>query len=408
MASSSEPRSISPGAWGAVPEARGVAVLRVALVPLALLGDATNPPGVSSDRFGWVVALLGVYAVLSLAATFRHRVDGRLAAVQAPLDLVFVALLVYTTGGQQSPLKYTFYVLPIGAAMRLSPRLTATWAMLSVLAYLAVTVPHPDTTLPGDIDSLVEDGLSLLWVGSAAVMLSALLGRRQAALSELAATRRALVQQALDAEARERRRLADELHDHAIQNVLLARQEIGDIARGVPGADRRAREALDETSRQLRHEVFQMHPLGLERAGLTAVLRELVDDAARRGRFTGTVTVAPEAEHGGPQDLVVSTARELLGNVAKHAHAAHVAVGVTTAAGAMQLTVADDGIGIPAGRLEDAVGHGHIGIASVIERVRGVGGRVEIRTAPGDGTTVRVSVPSADAAGAPAPAASPQ
>ena len=224
-------------------------------------------------------------------------------------------------------------------------------------------------------------------------MLSVLVGRRQRSLAALAATRRALVQQALDAEARERRRLAEELHDHAIQNVLLARQEITDVVRGVPGAEQRARDALDETNRQLRLEVFRMHPLGLERAGLAAVLQDLADDAAWRGRFTATVTVAPEAVHGGPQDLIVSTARELLTNASKHAGAAHVAVHVAATAQALELTVEDDGEGIEPGRLEQAVGQGHIGVASVIERIRAVGGHVEVRTAPGEGTSVRVTVP---------------
>jgi two-component system NarL family sensor kinase len=275
----------------------------------------------------------------------------------------------------------------------MSPRLTATWAGLAVLAYLAVTVRHPETRLPGDYDLIIEDSLSLLWVGGAAVMLSVLVGRRQAALVELAATRRALAQQALDAEARERRRLAEELHDHAIQNLLLARQEIPDIARGVPGAEQRARDALDATSRQLRQEVFSMHPLGLESAGLGAVLQDLADDAARRGGFTVTVTVEPQAQRGGPQDLIASAARELLINAARHARATHVAVRVTTTGEAMELEVQDDGVGIAPGRLEEAVGRGHIGVAAMIERIRAVDGRVEVHSTPGDGTTVQIAVP---------------
>ena len=383
----------SAGRTGAASEARGLALLRLALVPIAILGDASNSPGVNSDVFPWVLGALAIYAALSLAVTFTDIADDRIPAVQALLDLVFVSLLVYSSGGARSPLKFTFYVLPIGAALRLSPKLTATWAGLSVLAYLAVTLRHPETSLPADYDLLAGDSLSLLWVGAAAVMLSVLVGRRQRSLAALAATRRALVQQALDAEARERRRLAEELHDHAIQNVLLARHEITDVVRGVPGAEQRARDALDETNRQLRLEVFRMHPLGLERAGLAAVLQDLADDAAWRGRFTATVTVAPEAVHGGPQDLIVSTARELLTNASKHAGAAHVAVHVAATAQALELTVEDDGKGIEPGRLEQAVGQGHIGVASVIERIRAVGGHVEVRTAPGEGTSVRVTVP---------------
>jgi two-component system NarL family sensor kinase len=379
--------------WGAAPEERGIALLRVALVPIALLGDASNPPGVSSARSTLVVAAVAAYAVFTLVVTFRAPADPRRSAVEAALDLVCVAALVYSTGGPDSPLVFVFYVLPIGAALRMSPGLTATWAVLAVLAYLVVTIPHPATSLPGDLDLLVEDSLSLLWVGGAAVMLSVLVGRRQAALADLAAMRRVLVQRTLDVEARERRRLADELHDHAIQNVLVARQEIADIVRGVPGADERARAALDETDRQLRAEVFRMHPLGLERAGLSAVLEDLAADAARRGGFDVTVDVAPEAERGGPQDLLVSAARELLTNAAKHARAHHVTVTVAAVDGAHRLVVADDGAGIAPGRLERAVGQGHIGVASTIERIRAVGGEVEIRTAPGAGTSVTVTVP---------------
>src|SRR5690349_2210108 len=111
---------------GNASEQRGIALLRLALVPIALLGDASTPAGVSSSVFPWVVGALAVYALLCLAASFAVLPARPLAAAQATLDLAFVALLVASTGGPESPLKFTFYVLPIGAALRLSPRLTAT------------------------------------------------------------------------------------------------------------------------------------------------------------------------------------------------------------------------------------------------------------------------------------------
>jgi two-component system NarL family sensor kinase len=336
------------------------------------------------------------YAVVALALVWRAPGGRRLSAAASVIDLVALSLVIYTSGGPDSPVKYVFYVLPVAAALRLSPSLTAAWSALAIGAYLAVALPHPGTNLPGDLDLLLSDSLALAWVGGAAVMLSALVGYRQRALGELAATRRALVQQALDAEAHERRRLAEELHDHAIQNVLLARQEVTDVERGRPGAAQRLREALDETDRQLRREVFEMHPLGLERAGLTAVLRALADHAARRGGFQVEVTVAPAAEHAGPQELLVSAARELLTNAAKHARAAHVRV-VVAAPGddaGVELTVADDGSGIAEGRLETAVEDHHIGVASLIERVRAAGGQVRIATGPAEGTTVTVRLPA--------------
>ncbi len=374
-------------------ETLGLALLRVALLPIALVTESAYSD-VSSDVFPWMIAAFGVYAIVTLVLAVSRTAASRISPLLALVDLGAVAALVYATGGEQSPLKFAFYVLPIGAALRLSPRLTAGWTGLSVLAFLAVTVPHPDTTLPQDLDILVDDTLALLWVGGAAVMLSAMVGRRQRALVEFADARRELVQQALDAEAREQRRLAEALHDHAIQNVLLARQELTDVVRGVPGAEARARAALDETDRQLRHEVFAMHPLGLERAGLATVLEGLAQNAAHHGGFTATVNVDAAVATGDHQDLIVSTARELLANAAKHSRAAHVDVTLGAAAGTVTLTVADDGRGLAPERLERAVSGGHIGLAALTERVRAVDGSIDVDSVPGSGTTVRVTLPA--------------
>jgi two-component system NarL family sensor kinase len=223
-------------------------------------------------------------------------------------------------------------------------------------------------------------------------MLSALVGRRERNLVALASMRRRLVQQSLAAETRERRRLAQALHDDAIQNLLLARQEVADQARGIAGASGRALAALDETHRQLREEVFAMHPVGLERAGLAAVLRSCATEAGRRGHFDANVSVDPAAS-GPHDDLVLASARELLANAARHSRAEHVEVTVRADDGWIHLTVADDGRGFLVEQLEQALAAGHIGLPSVTERVRAVGGRVEIDAAEGRGATIRARIP---------------
>ena len=77
-------------------------------------------------------------------------------------------------------------------------------------------------------------------------------------------------------------------------------------------------------------------------------------------------------------ELVLSLARELLRNVAKHAGAREVAVRVAPRTAAVRLEVTDDGVGIPAGRLRDALGQGHIGVASSRERAEAIGGRLRV------------------------------
>jgi len=370
---------------------RGVALLRLALVPIALVVDL---PDRRDAAFAVVLAAFAAYALalLAVAGLARRRPP---AGVQAVADLAWIAALVYVTGGADSPLRFAFYVMPIAAAVRLSPRLTATWLALALAAYLLVAVPHPRTAVPADLDFIAEQALALLWVGAGAVMLSALVRHRERNLTALAEARRRLVRQALDAEARERRRLAEALHDEALQNLLVARQEVADTALGVPGAADRARAALDATGDQLRREVLAMHPLGLERGGLAAAVTSIAKGAERRGGFRAHVDVDPSAA-GRYDDLVIATIRELVSNAANHARAANVTVTVGDDPQGLRLTVADDGAGLPQGRLEQALEEGHIGLAAATERVRGVGGDVEIESGAGAGTTVTIVLPAAE------------
>ncbi|MFZ0386064.1 MAG: ATP-binding protein [Solirubrobacteraceae bacterium] len=383
------PRSSEPGQTS---EVRGISVLRLALLPIALLTQS-NHKGLSSSVFPWVIVGFGIYATISLLVSFASPRPPRMSLTPAVVDLIAVSLLVYSTGGEHSPLRFAFYVMPIGAALRLSPKLTATWGLASVIAYLAVTLPWPDNPLPRDPTQILDDSLSLLWVTGAAVMLSAMVGRRQRAIVEFAERRRELVQQALDAGANEQRRLAEALHDQAVQNVLLARQELTDIARGVAGAEQRARDALDETDRQLRHEIFAMHPLELQQVGLRSVLDSLATNAAHQSGFTATVTVASAAERSDHRDLIVATVRELVTNVVKHAGATHVDITVRSDDGLLRLVVADDGSGIGPGQLERALAEGHIGLAALRERVGSRSGRLAIATAPDTGTEIEVTLP---------------
>jgi len=372
---------------------RGIAVLRLALVPIALIELHGRTRDLTVDFYPYLVGALAVYALTLLVVSFRAESRMPPPAVQAVIDLVLISALVYTSGGASSSLRFAFYVLPIIAALRLSPRLTAAWTAVALVAYLVVTIPHPAARLPADLTLVLYESLTLIWVGAAAVMLSALVGRRARRFAALADSRRELVQQSLDAEARERRRLAQVLHDDAIQNVLLARQEVTDLEHGVPGAAARAQHALDETHRQLRDEVFAMHPVGLERAGPAAVLGYFADEAGRRGNFEAQVHVDPAAADV-HDDLLYAVVREILTNIVKHAHAGSVDVTLAVPAGRLELTVSDDGVGFAPERLGEALAAGHIGLASIAERVRAVGGELRIDGDGGHGTTITVTLPS--------------
>jgi two-component system, NarL family, sensor kinase len=283
-------------------------------------------------------------------------------------------------------------VLPVGAAFLLTPPLTALASVGVVAAYVALSLPHPATQRGQDLEFVLTQALYVAWMGLAAVVLSVILTRRAERIDQLAELRGRLVAEALNAEDRERRRLAEALHDEAIQNLLAARQELREAERGDGGSLERARLGVSRTVDQLRDAVFELHPYLLEHAGLTSALEAVAEEQGRRGRFRPRVRVTPDAS-GEHDQLVLSVARELLVNAAKHAEADDVTVAVARTGTGLVLEVGDDGRGIDLERLAAAPAEGHIGLASCAQRVEALGGSFRVTRRDGGGTQVRASIP---------------
>lgn len=373
---------------------RALALLRLALLPVILAGERlVDHPGEDSAPFGWVFAAACVYGVLALLAANHPR--GR----QLPdwclglLDLFFISALVYTSGGPFSQLRFAFFLVPPMAALILSPRMTLLVSGLAVSAFGLIAVAYPTEGLAGDPRAFEIAQLAYLVVAAlAAWLLAVVLERRRTAIEELAESRRLLVAQALDAEDRERRRLAEALHDEAMQSLLAARQELT----ATPPDLTRARAGIDRAVADVRSAIFDLHPHLLREAGLGAALQAVADGHGRHGAPVVAVDAAVEGTRH--DDLLFSIARELIANAARHADAAHVDVTVTRENGDLVLLVADDGRGLTAEGVRDAALRGHIGLASCRERAAAAGGSLTLEGGPGLGTTVRVVVPDTLAA----------
>jgi two-component system, NarL family, sensor kinase len=373
---------------------RGLAVIRLAALPVIFAGERlVEHPQLAGDPFPVVLAATAVYAIAAFVASRRPWGKAVPGVVWALLDLAFICALVYTSGGPFSEVRFAFFVLPVGAAFLLRPRETVIASVAVVVAYVAVSLPHPATQQGADLEFIVTQALYVGWVGLAAVVLSVILTRRGDRIDQLAALRGQLVAEALDAEDRERRRLAEALHDEAIQNLLAARQELREAELGDREGVHRARGVVDLTVDQLRGAVFDLHPYLLEQAGLPAALEAVAEEQGRRGRFHSRVRVGPDTS-GEHDQLVLSLARELLVNAAKHSQAQEVTVAVARTDGQLMLEVADDGNGIPADRLTEAPGEGHIGLASCAQRVEALGGRFSVASRPSGGTRVRATLPA--------------
>jgi PAS domain S-box-containing protein len=194
------------------------------------------------------------------------------------------------------------------------------------------------------------------------------------------AARGRLVAQALDAEDRARREISEALHDGPLQDLLALGHDVSRIEPAADGDEHhleRVRGALGRAVEQLREVMLDLHPVVLQVGGLESALRAICAQFARDAGYDCDVTIEPEAS-GLRDELVLSLAREFLRNVAKHAGASRVDVAVTLDEGAVRLEVVDDGAGIPPGRIGQALGLGHIGLASSRERAEAIGGTLRV------------------------------
>jgi two-component system, NarL family, sensor kinase len=230
-------------------------------------------------------------------------------------------------------------------------------------------------------------------VGAAAGVAAAL-GRNRARdreIEELRRERAILVSQVLEAEERERAKVAQALHDDALQSLLAAHQDLIEAAPGRAQVTR-AHEIMGGAIDRVRDAVSALHPVILEKAGLEAALEALCRQAEGQAGIEASLEVAPDAT-GAHDGLVFSVARELITNVVRHAGARRLSVSVARRDGSLELEVADDGAGIPAGRREEAVRDGHVGLASVDQRLDAIGGRLEVESSRGEGTRARARIP---------------
>ncbi len=217
---------------------------------------------------------------------------------------------------------------------------------------------------------------------------------------------RALADRLAATEERQRRRVAAQIHDTVIQSLSLSNIRLGSVVAALEGAgmaDPRkkvegVRELLDQGIRECRGLMEDLVPSLLYEVGLLSALQAF---AQRQSRIADT-RIAVEVEQGDPDSvddalrgLLFQCARELTANALKHAGRCGIGLLLSATDGHIQLQVRDTGRGFDPAALDDRPHdqQGGFGLFSIRERIEGLGGRLEIDSAPGRGTTARVIVP---------------
>jgi PAS domain S-box-containing protein len=208
----------------------------------------------------------------------------------------------------------------------------------------------------------------------------------------------------------ERTRIAREVHDELGSLLVALKMDVNWMDKRLSEQTQRSPEAAEDMRTRMRCKcqnmsrlienavdnvgriITDLRPSILDHQGLWAALewqaQEFVQSAELALDWCMDVDGTPEP----PEPLAMAVFRifqEMLSNVGRHAHAQHLRVLIAVAAGELSLTVQDDGVGAPVQAFEAADAYGVMGMR---ERARHFGGRIDITSAPGEGTVMRLQL----------------
>jgi two-component system NarL family sensor kinase len=357
----------------------------VAIAALYLLAAVALAPWQLSTRrsalyFGWLVLYIDLAALSALA------------------------LLTGITSDQQwtaDVLLRGFFALPVMATTQLRPRVCASLVIPTTIVYgVAAVITQTANEEPSAVVALriaVLAGLSI-----AAIGLTELQRSRVLTIATLVQDRTHLLAELTDLAERERREMAEQLHDGALQYILAARMDLEDLRDGDELTDRaalssveRLDEALRESASLLRSTVTELHPAVLSASGLASAVATLATTAAQRAGLGLQLDLDGwPADRRDSLDLLLYTAaREFVANVVRHARASEMSVRLRISGGTAELTVADDGLGIDRQQVADRLAAGHIGLTSNRIRIEAAGGFLSIENGSPRGTVAAVTLP---------------
>ncbi|MGH9417106.1 MAG: ATP-binding protein [Terriglobales bacterium] len=193
-------------------------------------------------------------------------------------------------------------------------------------------------------------------------------------------------------------RIAHALHDESSQLVAAVMIRLDQAAAALPpacGSELTAvRRMLDQLEFQLRRVAHELHPALLTDLGLRPALEFLADGvSARTGLLIAIEGELPQRLPAPVELCLYRCVQECLNNIVRHAQARRVRIQIFSGDSGLEIRVGDDGRGF-APQLLHTAGEPHgMGLAGIRERLRGVGGELQIHAQPGAGAELRLQVP---------------
>ncbi len=227
--------------------------------------------------------------------------------------------------------------------------------------------------------------------------------RAEEALRESEKQLRSLSSQLLTAQEAERRRLSGELHDELGQGLTVIKLQLSRIERNLRRDQgslledcKYTLQYIDRVIENVRHLSRDLSPFVLEDLGLPAALRWMVDEFNKHYHVQVSLGL-PETDHLLPREtqiIIYRILQETLTNIGKHAQATHVSIAIQRENGTFYFKVEDDGKGFDMNQYEvRKVTEKGLGLTTMKERIRMLGGSLDIWSRKEEGTRITFKIP---------------
>ena len=377
---------------------RAVAWLRVGFAVVGVIVIQLNPERVARfpllSFFSLSSFLLYSIAVLYLAKKNKLTAPP-IDILTNSLDVVWIAVIVFSTGGTRTPFFFYYSFPVITASIRWGIKGSLPVALVGVVLYgiVRLTLAAESMDSPLGIDTLLVRSLYLIVLAGIFGYVSEFERRQNHQLRMLSKT---AIQAAT---LQERRRIMFELHDGILQSLATLILRLESCRARIPDAEKNLIDemrSLEDLTRDSMKEIRQFLAGGTTKPLITGTLVEKLREEARFLRDGMGLDVVLESE---PEDLELSAeterqvyyvVREALTNVIRHSHASKVDIHLTQKNGQLAGSFIDNGVGFSTGLQHD----NGVGLAAMAQRVKKIGGEFFVKSSPGSGTKITFFVPA--------------
>jgi signal transduction histidine kinase len=360
-------------------------VLVLAVAARLAVGSGHRPPA-------WRILMVSVVALLAADVMFGLLQLAGTWEWGGPLDIGWIAFYIGWGAAALHP-SMASLSQPAQASTRL-PRSRLVLITCASLIAPAVLIVQSVRGEPLEVPVVA---------GASAILFLLALARMSGLAGEVALQyeRKRAMQSVLRMTEAERSRLAAELHDGPVQQLtaLLYGLELArhHVRRGSPGAADELLASLEDKAageiNELRRLMTQLRPPVLDELGLVTALQNQGQSFESVSGVQCAVDTEPELELAPELETVLyRVTQESLANVGKHANASRVSISLAAVDGHVRLMIRDDGVGFDPGNATGLVAQGHFGLINMRERVEMVGGKLQVDSSPGRGTTVAVEM----------------